>query len=119
LLKAIRANKDIIEKTSRVESEKLFKTYAQQLSDKLNAQADVLLSDTQASWKQLTYVKHLCEKINSEACVEKIVKLLQGRTQKLLPSGWYVEADIPGSTAAPMSRVQSQSPFLSTFRSCY
>jgi F0F1-type ATP synthase membrane subunit b/b' len=79
-LKVIHANTDIIEKASRMETEKLFKTY----------------------------VKQLCEKINSEAYMEQIVKNLKGTPQKLLTYAEVVEVDIPGYAAATMS----QAPFI-------
>jgi hypothetical protein len=82
-LEAIHANTGILEKASRMETEKLFKTYVQQLS----------------------------EKINSEAYVEQIVKNLKGTPQKLLTYAEVVEVDIPGYTAATMSRA----PFICTF----
>jgi uncharacterized lipoprotein YehR (DUF1307 family) len=91
--------------------EKLPKTPAQKLTDKMIAHAEVLLSDKMASVKQLTYIKHLCERMGSEACVEKIVKHLKDTPQKLLTSPEVVETDIPGYTAATMSRVPSESTF--------
>lgn len=96
-LQVIHANTDIIEKASRMETEKLFKTYVGQLSEKMNAQA---------------YVKQLCEKVNSEAYVEQIVKNLKGTPQKLLTYAEAVEVDIPGYTAATMSRAPFICPFL-------
>jgi hypothetical protein len=95
-LEVIHANTAIIEKASRMETEKLFKTYAQQLSEKMNAEA---------------YLEQLRAKINSEAYVEQIVKALKGTPQKLLTYAEVVEADIPGYTAVTMSR----SPFKCTF----